>query len=311
MRILRELPGTARGARPAAATIGSFDGIHRGHQRLLARTAAEARRIGGQAVAVTFDPHPRCVVDPAGCPPLLSTLDERLELIAAAGIDTTVVLEFTRELSLWSAERFVEALCSAFALRRLVAGPGFALGRGRAGDIDYLRAEGAQRGFGVVTVAAATEGGARVSSGRVRAALAAGRLGEANRLLGRPYCVAGTVERGNRIGTRLGFPTANLAVDAARCLPATGIYATWFELGRRRLPAATSVGYRPTFGGGALTVEAHVLDYAADLYGRKAQLWFLRRLRAERMFSSEPALARQMARDVDRVRTLLQGSPAA
>jgi riboflavin kinase/FMN adenylyltransferase len=311
MRVLRELSAAAGGARPAAVTIGSFDGIHLGHQRLLARTVAEARRLGGEAALVTFEPHPRCVVDPGGCPPLLTALDERLELIAAAGIDTSVVLAFTRELSQWSAGRFVAALCGGFALRRLVTGPGFALGRGRAGTIEYLRGEGSQRGFRVVTVAAARQGGARVSSGRVRAALADGRLGEANRLLGRPYCVAGTVGTGSQIGRRLGFPTANIAVDPARCLPATGVYATWFELASRRLPAASSVGYRPTFGGGTLTVEAHVLDYSADLYGQQARLWFLRRLRAERMFSSERALARQMARDVDRVRALLRGVAAA
>jgi len=311
MRLLRELPDGTRGTRPAAVTIGSFDGIHVGHLRLLARTVAEARRIDGEAAVVTFDPHPRCVVDPRGCPPLLTALDERLELIAAAGIDTAVVLRFTRELSLWSAERFVAGLCGAFALRRLVSGPGFALGSGRTGTIEYLRGEGAKRGFRVITAAAARQDGVRVSSGRVRDALAAGRLGEANRLLGRPYSLAGTVGRGSQIGRRLGFPTANLTVDPARCLPATGVYATWFELEGQRLAAASSVGYRPTFGGGTLTVEAHVLDYSADLYGQKARLWFLRRLRAERMFSSERTLARQMVRDVDRTRTLLQAVGAA
>ena len=163
----------------------------------------------------------------------------------------------------------------------------------------------------MVAVTPVTRGGAPVSSGRIRQALALGRVGDAARLLGRPHALSGSVERGAHVGARLGFPTANLAVDPGLCLPATGIYATWLRLEGRRLPAASSIGFRPTFGGSQLTAEAHVLDFAGDLYGRRVSLEFVRRLRDERRFGSERALAEQIGRDVARVRDLLRGRAAA
>jgi riboflavin kinase/FMN adenylyltransferase len=300
--------GLGRGPSPSpvACTIGVFDGVHQGHQRLLEATVAAAREIAGIAVAVTFEPHPRAVLDPANVPPELTTLDEKRERLTAAGIDRVVVMNFTREVSGWSAERFCERLLDRFDLRRLVVGPGFALGHDRRGGLDFLRAFGADHGFTVVTVEAMTEDGDPISSTRIRAALVSGDLEVAERLLGHPYFLDGTVERGNRVGWRLGFPTANLAVEPGKCLPELGIYSTWIRARGQWRPAASSIGYRPTFGGDRLTVEAHILDFDADLYEERVRLAFVHRLREERWYPDEASLIAQMRRDVAETRKLLE-----
>jgi len=290
---------------PVACTIGVFDGIHRGHQRLLAATVAAARQLGGIAVAVTFEPHPRAVLDPANVPPELTTLDEKRERLMAAGVDRVVVVNFTREVSEWTAERFCARLLDRFDLRRLVVGPGFALGRDRRGDVDFLRRFGSEHGFAVDTVAAVTEEGEAISSTRIRSALVSGDVEQAAGLLGHPYFLDGTVERGNRVGWRLGFPTANLGVEPGKCLPELGIYSTWIRVGGEWRPAASSIGYRPTFGGDRLTVEAHLLDFDADIYGERVRLAFVHRLREERWYPDEAALIAQMRLDVEETRRLL------
>jgi riboflavin kinase/FMN adenylyltransferase len=290
-------------------TIGSFDGVHIGHQRLLRRVRATADRHAMTSVAVTFDPHPRCVVDPAGCPPMLASLGDRIELLNRAGAERVVVLAFTRDLRTWSAERFAGALVERLGMRRLMVGPGFALGRGREGTVDFLRGLGHDRGFTVTSVAPATRGGAAVSSGRIRDAIAGARLTEAVAMLGRPYMLDGTIERGEGRGAGLGVPTANLGVDGGRCIPAEGVYAGWLDFGDGWRPAATGIGTRPTFGGGSVTVEAHVLDFAGDLYGRHARLALARRLRPERAFRSIQALVTAMAHDIDRTRQIVSRLP--
>jgi len=290
---------------PAACTIGVFDGVHRGHQRLLAATVAAARELGGIAGAVTFEPHPRAVLDPANVPPELTTLDEKRERLMAAGIDRVVVVNFTREVSEWTAERFCARLLERFDLRRLVVGPGFALGRDRRGDIDFLRRFGAEHGFTVDTVPAVTEEGEAISSTRIRSALVSGDVEMAAGLLGHPYFLDGTVERGDRVGWRLGFPTANLGVEPGKCLPELGIYSTWVRVRGEWRVAASSIGYRPTFGGDRLTVEAHLLDFDADIYGERVRLAFVHRLREERWYPDEAALIAQMRLDVAETRRLL------
>lgn len=305
MGVIEGLPASGEVSRPVVLTIGTFDGVHTGHRLLLDRVLDEAEREHGIAVVITFDPHPRCVVDPNGCPPMLSEVDERLQLLDATGVDTVVLLRFTRDLSMWPPERFCDALVNAFPLRRLVSGPGFALGHRRAGDVDFLHEYGATRGFDVVTVEPLVRGGMTVSSSRIRAALLEGRLDEANELLGRRYQLRGTVIHGAGAGEGLGFPTINLDVDHGRCIPATGVYAAWCEAEGRWYPAAASIGFRPTFGGDTLAVEAHLLDFSRDLYGRQATLAFVERLRDEVRFPSTETLVAQMARDVEMVRTVL------
>jgi len=286
-------------------TIGNFDGVHRGHRRIVDRLVVTARAHGGESVLVTFDPHPRCVLDPDKCPPRLTTLDEKAALLAGAGLDRLVVLEFTRELSRWSAEQFLERLSTGFALRRMVVGHDFALGHRRRGDIPFIRDWGATRAFDVEVVDAQGEGEEVFSSSRVRTALADGDLDAANRVLGHPYFVDSRVEHGENIGTGLGFPTANLAITPGKCLPPRGIYATWVRVRRAWHQAATYVGYRPTFGGTKLTVEPHLLDFSGDIYHELVRLAFVARLRDDARFPTPEALSAQMRLDVVETRRRL------
>jgi riboflavin kinase/FMN adenylyltransferase len=305
-RLHRGLPPPGVLAGEVVATIGVFDGVHLGHRRLLHAVAGDAGG-AGETVLITFDPHPRCILDPAGCPPLLTAPAERAMLAVGCGVSTTIVVPFTRELSTWTAERFCDRLLESMALRRLWIGPGFALGRGREGNEEFLSRYGAAHGFEVRTVAPLVIDGERVSSGAVRAALAAGRVDRAAELLGRPYRLRGTVERGDGRGRTLGFPTANLAVAAERCVPAAGIYATWFGADGRWYPAATSIGTRPTFGGASRTIEGHLLDADVDLYGADARLDFVARLRDELAFPNADTLVAQMRDDVRAVAAVLEG----
>lgn len=309
MQAIPALPERRTDDPGATVAIGSFDGVHAGHRRIVRRLAAEARRRALRAIVITFDPHPRCVLDPERCPASLGDVDGRAALLRGSGADTVIVLEFTRELSTWTADRFADALVGSLGMCVLVAGPGFALGHRRTGDVEHLRRRGAVRGFDVLTVTPAMLGGRPVSSTRVREALTAGRLGEANRLLGRRYSLTGQIVRGDARGAGLGVPTANLRIPSGRCLPAPGVYAAWLDAGDGWMPAATGIGTRPTFGGGPVTVEAHVLDFEGDLYGRTATLALVRRLRGERRFGSAAALTRAMRRDIEHTRHLLSARP--
>jgi riboflavin kinase/FMN adenylyltransferase len=308
MELLHEFPVGEMGGTGSVVTIGSFDGVHVGHQRLLKRVRGEATRDGLSAVAVTFDPHPRCVVDPSGCPPLLSSLADRVALLGHSGADRVVVVPFTRELSAWSADRFAATLMDSLGMNRLIVGPGFALGRGREGNLEFLGRLGARRGFRVTTVAPSMRGGRPVSSGRIRQSIATGRFADGVSMLGRAYVLEGAVERGEGRGAGLGVPTANLGVDRSRCIPAPGVYAGWLDFGDGWRWAATGIGTRPTFGGGSVTVEAHVLDFDGDLYGRVARLALTRRIRAERAFTSIGELTVAMAHDITQTREILRRS---
>ncbi|MBV8444799.1 MAG: riboflavin biosynthesis protein RibF, partial [Candidatus Dormibacteraeota bacterium] len=269
------IPGlTQRGSAdsPVVLTLGTFDGVHRGHQHLLHRVRREAEARHAIPVALTFDPPPRCVVDPDECPAALSDAPERVALLLAAGAAETHVVRFDAALSRWSAERFLDALLAWGRVRALVTGAGFTMGHRRQGDVPFLVRYGAAHGFDVVTVDALLRRGAVVSSSRVRQELAAGRVGSAASLLGRRYAVPGVVVQGRSRGHRLGFPTANLEVPRSRCLPATGIYATYVHVAGRRHAAATSIGYNPTFANQDLSVEPHLIDFDGDLYGRSVRL---------------------------------------
>jgi riboflavin kinase / FMN adenylyltransferase len=293
-------------------SIGVYDGVHRGHRTLVRRVVREATRRRAPSLIITFDPHPRCVVSPDGCPPLLTDPAERAILLRELGIERVFMLHFTSVIAHMSAESFCAALVQACAPQLVVEGEGFAFGHERRGTMRMLRRYGAEHGFDVAAVAPVQCAGTAVSATRVRNALSEGRIGEANGMLGRHYALAGTVVPGRRVGARLGFPTANIAADRDRCVPGAGVYATWIDTGQGWMPSATSIGVRPTFDdAGGVTIEAHVLDFDDDLYGRRARLAFVRRLRAERRFASERALSTAIAHDVQRVRSLLHaGAPA-
>ena len=239
MELLHAFPAVRAHGPGSVVTIGSFDGVHVGHQRLLRRVRSAATREGLTAVAVTFDPHPRCVVDPSGCPPLLSSLDDRVELLGENGADSVVVVPFTPELSAWSADRFATTLTDSLGMRRLIVGPGFALGRGREGNLEFLGRLGARRGFKVTTLAPAMRGGR--PSPREGSAMRSspGTSARRFRCWGTPYVLEGVVERGEGRGAGLGVPTANIGVDASRCIPAAGVYAGWLNFGDGWRAAAT------------------------------------------------------------------------
>jgi riboflavin kinase / FMN adenylyltransferase len=303
----------------SAVTIGAYDGVHLGHRALLGELRSRARADGLSTVVVTFDRHPATVVRPGSAPLLLCDLDQKLELLDAAGVDRTVVVPFDTERANETAEEFVETiLVEGLGARLVVVGEDFHFGHGRKGNVALLRDMGSTSGFAVDGVSLQADGGASVTSGepisstRVRSLVAEGRVEQAAALLGRPHQVRGPVVHGDhRGGAELGFPTANVDVPSEICLPATGIYAGRYERPDGSVwEAAISVGRRPTFYGrdGELLVEAHLLDFTDLLYGEEARVSFVARLRDELAFDDKAALIAQMERDVAATRTRLAAS---
>jgi riboflavin kinase / FMN adenylyltransferase len=296
---------------PTVVTVGMFDGVHRGHRALLDRVAAEATARGVPAAAVTFDRHPLAVLRPGSEPPLLTTLDRKVELLGQAGMEVVLVLEFTRELSQVTAEAFAtEVLYEALAARAVVVGENFRFGHKAAGAPALLAELARPRGIDVAAVSLHTDGEQVVSSTRVRSELAAGDVAAAAASLGRPYAVEGTVVVGDRRGRPLlGIPTANLEVPAGIALPADGVYAghlTDAADGAAR-PAAISVGTNPQFGT-ERRVEAHVLDFDGDLYGHRVAVDFARHLRVQAVFAGVDELIAQMRADIDQTRRVLSAA---
>lgn len=315
MRVLRPLESFAHASDGSVVTIGAFDGVHRGHHEVLrlVRELADAR--GLEAALCTFDRHPAQVVRPESAPKLLTTLDQRLELLEATGLlDLCGVLTFDEARSRETADEFVrDVLVGQLAARLVVVGNDFHFGYKRGGSVALLERWGAQLGFEVIglgLVSPEESGAVPYSSTRVRTLLAEGDVRAAAELLGRPHEVRGTVGRGDGRGAAvLGFPTANIAVPADLCLPADGIYAGTFVAadGIERM-AAISLGRRPTYYAHADSslLEAHVLDFEGELYGQAARVCFVERLRGEERFDSDSELRDQIARDVTEARRLLR-----
>ncbi|MEZ5204257.1 MAG: bifunctional riboflavin kinase/FAD synthetase [Acidimicrobiales bacterium] len=301
---------------PSVVTIGAYDGVHLGHRAVIAQVRELAAASDAQTVVVTFDRHPASVVRPESAPKLLTDLDQKLELLADAGVDATYVVRFDEARAKEPAEDFVrDVLVDCLSTRAVVVGEDFHFGHRRGGNVALLRAMGAELGFtveGLQLVGAdgqpAGEGDV-VSSTAIRQLLADGDVAGAARGLGRPHEVRGTVEHGDARGRELGFPTANLQIDPEIQLPADGIYAGWFERADGTVhPTAMSLGHRPTFYDrpeGAPLLECHLLDFAGDLYGEAVRVRFVERLRGEVRFDGVDALVAQMAADVDATRSLL------
>lgn len=298
MQIVRGLESSPPDAGPSAVALGAFDGIHLGHRAILGTAVALARQGKIRALACTFDRHPMEVLQPDRAPMPITTLEERLELIAGTGIDTTVVIPFTPAVASVEAKAFVQdVLIGTLEAREIVVGFNHRFGRGARGDAQLLESLAAPLGFRAHIVPALMVDGVAVSSSEIRAALQRGDLPNAERLLGRPYSIRGEVVRGAGRGRTLGFPTANVKTERPLGLP-VGVYVCRLLVGARQHQAVVNVGYRPTFGETDLSVEAHVLDFAGDLYDQKVTLTFLRRLREERKFPSVDALKEQIAIDV-------------
>jgi riboflavin kinase/FMN adenylyltransferase len=286
----------------AVTVIGTFDGVHLGHQEVIRTAVADARRQELPCVLVTFDRHPAAILAPSRTPKSLAPLQENLAQFERLGVGVTLVLPFDAALSRMSADSFLnEILMGAVRANEVVVGHDFAMGNGREGTTEWLSAR-----IPTTVVPPFEIEGERVSSSRIRDAVQSGDVERAARLLGRPYALTGVVVAGQRLGRQLGYPTANLARSIDQALPADGVYAGWFESSTGRFKAAASIGTRPAVGGGARTLEAYLLDYPGEsLYGLSAKLELAARLRDEANFPSLEALTEQIARDVEDTRQLL------
>ena len=283
-----------------------FDGVHLGHQALIRTLVGGARAAGAAAMAATFDPIPAQVLGQDPPQSTLADAPERAALLMHAGAQNVTIFTFDKAFSQQTAEDFIKRVRAAGDVQRIVVGPDFQFGHGREGAVPALRLLGEKHGFAVTVVEPIALGGAVVSSTRIRQALREGDLVTAQALLGRPYSVTGTIVQGEHRGRAIGFPTINVAPPPDKLLPHDGIYATWVVLGERRFRAASSLGVRPTFGGGPRKLEAHVLDFTDEVYGQQATISFVERLRDEQKFDSAELLAAQIARDVERTRRVLR-----
>jgi riboflavin kinase/FMN adenylyltransferase len=286
----------------ATITVGNFDGLHRGHQKILSETLERARRDSAVAGAVTFDPHPLKVLRPAEAPPLICTLEQRLAGLEAAGLDAVLILNFDRALSLLSPEEFVrDILVSKLNMRAILVGENFRFGHRGSGDVAQLRALGRQHGFEVHTIAPVEAGGELVSSTAIRQAVQRGNVEHASALLGRPFSLTGNIVAGAGRGAKVLFPTLNLAAEQ-ELLPARGVYATETLLGSRCFRSATNVGVRPTFDGAKLTIESHLFEFDERVTNGRLEVRFWKRLRDERKFSGVDELRSQIGRDLEQAR---------
>ena len=303
-RLPNPLPDDGRGS---VVTVGTFDGVHLGHLAVFEEIARRALARDRRSVLVTFDPHPLRIVRPEHAPALLTTPVEKTEILAETGLDYVVFIPFTRALSQYPPERFVEEiLVGRLGVSELVIGYDHGFGKGRSGDVETLREIGQRVGFSVDVVAPVMTGDVAISSTRVRAAVAAADLDGARAGLGRPYSLRGVVVRGDGRGRTLGFPTANLSVGSRdKLLPPPGIYAVRAHLRSGTFDAALHLGPRPTFQGASPTIEAHLLDFQGDLYGENLRVDFIAHLRAVEPFSSVSALVDQMKQDVLDARRVL------
>lgn len=300
-------PSVATRPAPTVLTVGTFDGVHRGHRAVIDEVRRVARERGLRSMIVTFEPHPLQVVRPQSAPRLLTSSEEKLELLRATGVDEVVTLEFTAELSRFSPKAFVEdILIARFGMRHLVTGYDHGLGRGRSGNVEALRELGRELGFEVDVVPALYIDDAPISSTRIRKALECGDVVSAAVGLGRPFSLRGRVVRGEGRGRELGVPTANLDVqNGHKLLPREGIYAVRARVGERTLDGVLHLGPRPTFAGAAPTVELHLFDFDGDLYGATVDVAFCGRIRDIVAFPTVERLVVAMREDIARARSIL------
>ena len=306
MIIIRRLEDLEPGP-PSVVTVGVFDGVHIGHQTIMriVRAAADERK--SRAVAVTFDRMPEEVVSPKSVTPYITTLDQKLELIAAQGMDLAVVLPVEERILGMSAEQFVRnVLCRKLQTQQLVVGTNFVFGKGRSGNTELLRQMGQQCGFEVVGMSPIKLDGSLVSSTVIRRLISAGNIERANEMLGRAFALRGEVVHGEGIGTQLGFPTANIRVPDRQILPGNGVYATTVHLDAGKWIGAMNIGMRPTVGGRTTLVEVYIVGFSGNIYGRELRVEFHRRLREETRFADTDALKQQIRTDVQRIVEMLE-----
>jgi riboflavin kinase/FMN adenylyltransferase len=300
MQVIRASSELKPAGRKVCLAIGFFDGVHLGHQQIIRQTLADARQREALALVITFDRHPNTVVAPSRVPPLIYSLPQKLRTIASLGADRLLLIPFDKALSEQTGEAFVRTQVRDLGqVQTLCVGANFLFGHKRAGDVALLKRLGAELKFIVHGLAAVSLDGKAVSSTRIREAIRLGHLDAASQMLGRTWSLAGTVGRGDGLGQKLGFPTANLDV-AGLVLPPNGVYAVHAEVDGRRYRSVLNIGLRPTLERPEpqLRVEAHLIDFTGDLYGRELEVAFLEKLRAERKFASLGELRVQIAQDI-------------
>ncbi|MDQ6955457.1 MAG: bifunctional riboflavin kinase/FAD synthetase [Mariprofundaceae bacterium] len=286
-----------------AITVGNFDGVHMGHQQVLAELKGHAQAVHGMAIVVTFEPHPRAVLFPEEAPRRLCHVHERLKYLEDAGVDAVLLLEFNKELATWPAEKFSQLLYDTFAFKHIHVGYDFAFGHDRQGHVSDLRTFGDRSSFTVSKAAAFEMQGGVVSSSRIRSNIEAAELVLAAQLLGRSYMISGEVLHGEKRGRKMNFPTANIDVaDLAH--PPVGIYAVKAYANKQQWHGAAYLGYRPTFHGRTLLLETHLLDANVDLYGQFLTVYFVQRIREDRAFAGASDLSQQIAKDCEDARRL-------
>lgn len=289
-------------------TIGSYDGIHRGHKRIIRQVKQIAQSRGLLSALVTFHPHPKAILFPGKRLSYLTTVDEKLYILEKLGLDLVAILPFSRQVAKTSADDFMQRLVDALRPVELWAGPDFRLGRGGSGDLTYLAKLGETLGYLVQQVDLETESQLKIASSDIRSRLEAGQVEHATALLGHWPFLQGMVVHGQQRGRSIGYPTANVAVEADKLLPANGVYAVWVEVDSRIYPAVANIGVRPTFDDAERTVEVHLLDFEADLYHRVIRVAWVARLRPEQKFNGVNELMAQIKRDVGIARGVLSGS---
>jgi riboflavin kinase / FMN adenylyltransferase len=288
------------------ATLGNFDGVHRGHQAILKRLVENSLNLDLPSVVMTFDPVPKKILSPETAPPLIQTLEQRIESFESLGIDSTIVVVFDMEFAHKSPEQFVtEYLVGLLHVHTFVVGGNFSFGHRKQGNITLLKQMGTELGFNVECVDAILDGGSRISSTLIRREIQEGQIEQARIHLGHPFALVGTVVKGEQLGGKLGIPTANLQVRN-ELLPGRGVYACRAIFEKQVFPAAVNVGFRPTVGGKTLTVEAHLIGFSGELYGKEMELQFFHRIREEKQFAGIEVLKVQILADINAARVYLE-----
>jgi riboflavin kinase/FMN adenylyltransferase len=305
MRIIRGIKNYSEKFPNPVLTLGNFDGVHLGHQAIFKKVVERAKEICGTAIAFTFEPHPLKVLAPERSPLLLNTFHGKMKLIEASGVQAAICADFTREFAAQDPEDFARrVLVEKIGVREIYVGYDYAFGKGREGSIESLTETGRRFGFTVGAVDAVQIGGIVVSSSLVRDLISSGRVDETCPYLGRYYSIEGNVIHGESRGHSLGFPTANIQ-SANELLPAYGVYAVRALLGGHRLDGVASIGVRPTFGAGPVSIEVFLFGYDGNLYGKHLEVAFIKRLRGEQKFPDVDALIGQMRKDVDQAKDIL------
>jgi len=302
MSVIRGIENVGFAADGRAVAVGVFDGVHWGHRAVFERLTAEASEAGIEALALTFERHPAELLAPNRAPLYINTLDQRLELMQEAGVDSIVVADFNPQLASLTREEFLgSVLKERLQAKRVIVGANFRFGRDRAGDVRYLKDAGPALGMKVIVVPAVIVSGGPVSSTRIRALVERGDVEAASRLLGRRFVLRGTVESGRRIGRKLGFPTANIRTEPRQLVPGRGVYSVEATIANTMYSGVCNIGTRPTFDGGELSIEVHLSEFEGDIYGNRLDVVFCRRLRDEMKFETPERLVEQIRRDLEAI----------